>query len=252
MPEAPTRGHVIAPFTVIGWRWISRNPAAAIAPVLIPLIFLYFLKLISPPGLFPLEIIGAMLFTTQNIGSWVLGDSAYWRIEHALQDLFVVSPLGKLRYLFGIAFSNLIAALPAYLILGLLLAWTIPVPWIAWIALGASIALLWVLFSAIGIALSSRIRTQREIWPVSNLLFTGLGMLSPLYLPLWLLPGAWQAVAWFLPGTYAALLVQSSTGLLPAGVSVGAGSTVGDALLLGVSAVLGTAIALSLYRWQDR
>ena len=64
-----------------------------------------------------------MLFTTQNIGNWVLGDSAYWRLEASLQDLFIVSPLGKVGYLFGIAVSNMIAALPAYVVLGLLLAY---------------------------------------------------------------------------------------------------------------------------------
>ncbi len=248
--ELPRHGRVFPAFALIGWRWISRNPAATIAPVLLPFIFLYFLKLISPPGLFPLEIIGAMLFTTQNIGNWVLGDSAYWRLESSLQDLFIVSPLGKVGYLFGIAIANMISALPAYVVLGLLLASVVHVPWFAWLALVGSIGLLWILFSAIGIAISSRLRSQREIWPVGNLLFTSLGMLSPLYLPIWLLPRVWQAVAYFLPGTYAAVIVQSSVGLLPKGVSVGFGSVL-DVVLLAGAAVLGTAIALSLYRWGE-
>lgn len=249
--ELPNRGHVFPAFALIGWRWISRNPAATIAPILLPFVFLYFLKLISPPGLFPLEIIGAMLFTTQNIGNWVLGDSAYWRLESSLQDLFIVSPLGKVGYLFGIAVSNMIAALPAYVVLGVLLAYVVHVPLLAWFALAGSIGLLWILFSAIGVAISSRLRSQREIWPVGNLLFTSLGMLSPLYLPIWLLPRVWQTIAYFLPGTYAAVIVQSSVGLLPPGVSVGFGSPV-DAVLLAVTAVIGTGIAVSLYRWRER
>jgi ABC-type multidrug transport system permease subunit len=250
--DVPRRGRVFPAFALIGWRWISRNPAATIAPILLPFIFLFFLKLISPPGLFPLEVIGAMLFTTQNIGNWVLGDSAYWRLESSLQDLFIVSPLGKVGYLFGIALSNMIAALPAYVVLGLLLASLIHVPWFAWLALIGSIGLLWILFSAIGIAISSRLRSQREIWPVGNLLFTSLGMLSPLYLPIWLLPPVWRSIAYFLPGTYAAVIVQANVGLLPAGVSVGFGSVWLDAGLLALTAVLGTFIAVNLYRWGDR
>lgn len=249
--ELPRRGRVFPAFALIGWRWISRNPAATIAPILLPFIFLYFLKLISPPGLFPLEIIGAMLFTTQNIGNWVLGDSAYWRLESSLQDLFIASPLGKVGYLFGIAISNMIAAVPAYIVLGLLLASVTVVPWVTWIALAGSILLLWILFSAIGIAISSRLRSQREIWPVGNLLFTALGMLSPLYLPIWLLPHYWQSVAYFLPGTYAAVIVQSSAGLLPRGVTVGFGSLL-DTGLLAIAALLGTAVAVRLYRWGER
>ena len=122
-PNVPTQGRALPAFLIVGWRWIGRNPAVAIAPILLPFIFLYFLSFISPPSLLPLEIVGAMLFTMQNIGSWVLGDSAIWRIECSIQDLFVASPLGRLRYLFGIAFSNLIAMLPALVILTVLLAW---------------------------------------------------------------------------------------------------------------------------------
>jgi hypothetical protein len=179
----PAEGRVLPAFALIGWRWISRNPASAIAPILVPFIFLYFLRIISPSSLFPLEVIGAMLFTTQNIGTWVLGDSATWRIEFGLQDLFVASPMGKVRYLVGIAFSNMIAALPALVVLAGVLYFTLPVaaPWYAWLVLGGAIGVLWVLFSAIGVAISSRVTSQREIWPVGSLAFTCLGMLSPLY-----------------------------------------------------------------------
>jgi ABC-type multidrug transport system permease subunit len=245
----PAHGRVLPAFGIIGWRWVSRNPASAIAPVLLPFIFLYFLRLISPPGLFPLEVVGAMLFTTQNIGSWVLGDSATWRIESGLQDLFVASPIGKVRYLFGIAFSNLIPAAPALLVLAGLLVVAVghPIPWYAWGVLAGSIAVLWVLFSAIGIAISSRLKSQREIWPVGSLTFTVLGMLSPLYYPLSYLPPIWQDAARFLPATYAALLVQGAIGLTPASpatLALYAG-------LLLVCATVGTGVALSIYRWRD-
>ncbi|MCI4338614.1 MAG: ABC transporter permease, partial [Thermoplasmata archaeon] len=204
----PTSGRVLPAFAFIGWRWISRNPASAIAPILLPFMFLYFLRLISPPEYFPLEVVGAMLFTTQNIGSWVLGDSATWRIEMRLQEIFVASPMGRVRYLIGVAFSNLIPAMPALLVLGVLLATLVHVPLLGWAALVAAIGMLWVLFSAIGISLSSRLKSQREVWPVGNLTFTVIGMLSPLYYPITKLPPLWQDAARFLPPTYAAFLVQ--------------------------------------------
>lgn len=248
-PSGPLEGRSLPAFALIGWRWVSRNPASAVAPILLPFIFLYFLHLISPAGLFPLEVIGAMLFTTQNIGSWVLGDSATWRIENSLQDMFVASPLGKLRYLFGVAFSNLIPASPALVILTVLLAVTLgrPAPWYAWVVLLASILVLWLLFSSIGIAISSRVRSQREIWPVGNLTFTVLGMLSPLYYPLSYLPPAIQVAARFLPATYAALLVQGVFGITaqtPAEMLLDAG-------LLLVCAGVGSVVALRMYRWRE-
>ena len=243
-------GRVLPAFAVIGWQWIARNPAAAVAPILLPFIFLFFLSLIAP-GLFALEVVGAMLFTTQNIGNWVLGDSATWRIESALQDMFVASPMGKVRYLIGIAFSNLIPAAPALAVLAGLLAVTRvaagqPVGIVGWAVLACAIVVLWVLFSAIGIAISSRVESQREIWPVGNLAFTTLGMLAPLYYPLSYLPPLWQAAARFLPPTYAALLVQGTLGLVPQSSA----DLLWDGALLVVSAVVGTVIALSAYRWR--
>jgi ABC-2 type transport system permease protein len=243
----PMHGKALAAFSLIGWRWISRNPASTIAPILLPFIFLYFLHIISPASLFPVEILGAMLFTTQNIGGWVLGDSATWRLECALQDLFVASPLGRIRYLFGVAFSNLMAAMPALAVLGVLLAIETPVPYYAWPVIIGTILVLWVLFSAIGIAMSSRVRSQREIWPINNLIFTVLGMLSPLYYPLSILPGWWQVAAHFLPSTYAALLVQGAVGLTPASPQT---LVLYAGLLVGLAAI-GIVLGLSLYRWRE-
>lgn len=250
-PLVARKGRALPAFAIIGWKWIGRSPAVAIAPILLPFIFLYFLSLISPPYLLPLEITGAMLFTMQNIGSWVLGDSAVWRIECSLQDMFVASPLGRIRYLFGIAFSNLIAMLPALAVLSVLLYYELgrngmEFTAFAGLVLFGALAIMWVLFSAVGISVSSRVKTQRAIYPVGNLTFTILGMLSPLYYPLSSLPPAWQDVARFLPTTYAALLVQGAFGITPASdqeLAIYAG-------LLLLSATVGIVLALRLYKWR--
>lgn len=249
---AAMHGRALPSFLIIGWRWIGRSPAVAIAPILLPFMFLFFLRLINTDSaLFALEIGGAMLFTMQNIGSWVLGDSAFWRIECSLQDLFVASPLSRIRYLFGIAFSNLIAMVPALVILGGLMAYEceqtgLTFNWFTVVVLVGTLGVLWVLFSAIGIAISSRVKTQRAIYPVGNLTFTILGMLAPLYYPLSYLPPAWQTMAHFIPTTYAALLVQGAIGVTPASpaqMALYAG-------LLVLSAGVGIAIALKVYRWR--
>ena len=243
------KGRTFPAFALIGWRWVARNPVATIVPILLPFFFLYFLALITPPNLhlFPLQVAGAMLFTTQNIGSWCLSDSAYWRLEQRLQDMFVASPLGKFQYLFGIAFSNLIPAAPALIILGIILGLSTSVTIVGWLILLAAIVMVWVLYSAIGIAVSSRLQSQMDVWPVGNLVFTTLGILSPLYYPITILPPAWQGLARFLPATYAALIVQDGLGLqyaLPA-------EAVSDAILLVASTLIGIAIAMKLYTWRE-
>ncbi len=247
------KGRTFPAFALIGWRWVARNPVATIVPILLPFFFLYFLALITPPDahLFPLQVVGAMLFTTQNIGSWCLSDSAYWRLEQRLQDMFVASPLGKFQYLFGVAFSNLIPAAPALIILGVILSLVTHVTLAGWLVLAAAIFMVWVLYSAIGIAVSSRLQSQMEVWPVGNLVFTTLGILSPLYYPLAFLAERapiWADVARFLPATYAALIVQSALNL-PFAVPAEA---VLDAGLLVVSTLIGIGLAMTLYTWRER
>ena len=157
-----------------------------------------------------------------------------------------------MRYLFGIAFSNLIAMIPALVVLTVLLAWVggsdgHPLTVYAGLVIVASLGVLWVLFSSIGIAISSRVRTQREIWPVGNITFTTLGMLSPLYYPLSALPPLWQGAARFLPTTYAALLAQGALGITPA--------TPDQMLLYGgllaACAIVGLLVTFRLYRWGE-
>ncbi len=244
----PQRGRVLPAWAYIGWRWVWRSPAAAIVPLLQPFFFLYFLHLIAPAEYFPLQVAGAMLFSTQNIGSWCLSDSAVFRIELRLQDIFVASPLDKVRYLFGVAFSNLIPALPALVTLGVILAIITPVTPIGWFVIVACILTIWVLYSAIGIAVSSRLRSQREVWPVGNLIFTLLGILSPLYYPISKLPAVWRELAQLLPATYAALLVQGTLGLS----ADASGNLTQDAALLGLSAAIGLVAAWRLYQWRER
>jgi ABC-2 type transport system permease protein len=242
-----TKGRVLPAWAWIGWRWVWRSPAAAIVPLLQPFFFLYFLRMISPAEYFPLQVAGAMLFSTQNIGSWCLSDSAAFRIELRLQDIFVASPHDKLRYLFGVAFSNLIAAMPALIVLAGILAFVTPVSIVGWLVLVIAILAIWILYSAIGIAVSSRLRSQREVWPVGNLIFTLLGIVSPLYFPLSSVPEVWQGIARLLPATYAALLVQATLGL----GSVDPGNAAWDAGLLLLSTIVGLVIAWRLYQWRE-
>jgi len=246
--KMPLRGRVLPAWAWIGWRWVWRSPAAAIVPLLQPFFFLYFLRLIAPASYFPLQVAGAMLFSTQNIGSWCLSDSAVFRIELRLQDIFVASPHDKLHYLFGVAFSNLIPAAPALIALGLILATVTHVTLVGWLVLVGCILTIWVLYSAIGIAVSSRLRSQREVWPVGNLIFTLLGILSPLYYPISILPPVWRGLAQLLPATYAALLVQGALGF----ESASSTDLVLDAALLVLSTAIGLAVAWRLYQWRER
>ena len=138
--------------------------------------------------------------------------------------------------------------MPALIILGVLLSFVTRVSPAGWLVLVVSILAVWVLYSAIGLAISSRVRSQMEVWPVGSLVFTALGIFSPLYYPLAILPPAWQVAAHFLPATYAALLVQGALGF----TRTTASEMLLDAALLALSTVVGLAIVLRLYAWRER
>src|SRR2546429_6969356 len=129
--------------------------------------------------------------------------------------------------------------MPAIVVLGIILSMVTAVSLFGWLVLIACILTIWILYSAIGIAVSSRLRSQREVWPVGNLIFTLLGILSPLYYPLSRLPPVWRELAQLLPATYAALLVQGSLGLEPATAT----SLAIDAGLLILSTAVGLVLA---------
>src|SRR2546430_6531983 len=134
--------------------------------------------------------------------------------------------------------------MPAHVVPGVILANVTYVSLGGWLVLIGCILTIWVLYSAIGIAVSSRLRSQREVWPVGNLLFTFLGILSPLYYPISILPPVWGEVARLLPATYAALLVQGALGLGgPANLPVDGG-------LLVLSTAVGLVAAWRLYEWR--
>ncbi len=83
---------------------------------------------------------------------------------------------------------------------------------------------------------------------MGNLIFTLLGILSPLYYPLSRLPPIWRELAQLLPATYAALLVQGALGLEPTTFT----SLAVDAGLLVLSTAVGLVLAWWLYQWRER
>src|SRR5256884_9879097 len=103
--------------------------------------------------------------------------------------------------------------MPAIVVLGIILSMVTAVSLFGWLVLIACILTIWILYSAIGIAVSSRLRSQREVWPVGNLIFTLLGILSPLYYPLSRLPPVWRGIAQLLSANHPALPLPRVLGL---------------------------------------
>src|SRR6267143_1053068 len=93
---------------------------AIVTGTLTPGALLIFVAVLAP-GLLPITLIGALVYSMFLIGQRVLNEAAYIRIDHKLNELYHASPLSPEGYFVGIAGGMLVAYLPPSLvILGIL------------------------------------------------------------------------------------------------------------------------------------
>src|SRR5256885_4065593 len=93
---------------------------AIVTGTLTPGALLIFVAVLAP-GLLPITLIGALVYSMFLIGQRVLNEAAYIRIDHKLNELYHASPLSPEGYFVGIAGGMLVAYLPPSLVvLGIL------------------------------------------------------------------------------------------------------------------------------------
>ncbi len=230
-----------------------RSPLLIAAVFLTPFSFLFFLKVIAPPSLFPYGVVGGVLFTALFTGNGMLNDCAYLRLERQLQQVFVASPVSPLAYILGMALSELAFAIPAMTLFLAILVVVAPVGPVGVGALLGVVLLTWLMATSLGFFVSTLFQQLREIWPIGTLVFSLLSVLPPIFYPADRIPAGWQWVAFLAPSTFAAQLADAVTGL---GGTITTGVPVLDtpffdlAMLLAITLLLGAA-ALFLARWRE-
>ena len=251
------RGQVYAAFRICYFNGIMplwRSPHL-IAPVfLTPFSFLFFLKVIAPPSLFPYGVVGGVLFTALFTGNGMMNDCAYLRLERQLQQVFVASPVTPLAYIFGMALSELAFAVPAMVLFLSILVLVTPVGPAGLAALLGVVLLTWLMATTLGFFGSTLFTQLREIWPIATLIFSLLSVLPPIFYPARAIPARWQWVAFLAPSTFAAQLADRVVGL-GGTITTGVGfldSVYFDlGMLLAVALLFGLA-ALFFARWRER
>jgi ABC-2 type transport system permease protein len=226
------------------------------AVFLTPLSFLFFLFVItgpSNPQFLPHAVVGGILFTALFTGNGMLNDCAYLRLERQIQQIFVASPVRPFAYLTGMGLSELAFTLPALaLFVGILLVIT-PVSWAGFLGLLGVVMLTWLMATSLGFLISTLFKQLREIWPIGNLVFSSLAVLPPIFYPAYLIPPAYQWVAYLAPSTFAAQLADAVTGV-GVGPPLSPGilnSPVFDLLGLVAATVFFALAAAYLARWRE-
>lgn len=226
---------------------IRDQPLYILNLVASPLSFLFFIAIVSHGTYLAYGITGGMVLTMLSVGTGLQSDLTHYRTDLKFQDVVVASPVEAPVYVAGMALSELVYSLPGlgvfvviYVLAGFVTLFSVTV-------LVGVLVLVWAFASALAFTLATYFRDVRETWLFSPLISLALTVLPPVYYPIKALPGWAQFAARFSPTTYAAGLVQGTTGLAPLSIS--------DALL-DWSVLLACAAALLLLaalkaRWKE-
>ncbi len=226
---------------------IRTQPLYLVNLLASPLSFLFFLTVVSHGALLRWGITGGLILTMLSAGTGLQSDLTHYRHDLKLQDVVVASPVEAPVYVAGMALSELVYSLPGlgvfvalFVLDGLATPTSVPV------VLGV-LLLVWGFATALAFTLATYFQDVRETFMFSPLISLVLTVLPPVYYPLAYLPRWAQLAARFSPTTYAAQLVQGSTGL--AGLST-PGAALDWAVLGGVTGALFLVAAFKA-RWKE-
>ena len=242
---------------VFGWRWSGSGIflvteirvqlhewLAIVTGTLTPGALLIFVAILAP-GLLPVTLIGALVYSMFLIGQRVLNEAAYIRIDHKLNELYHASPLSPEGYFVGIAGGMLLAYLPPTLVVLGILDFLHPLGIQGGLALAGCLLAVWAVSSAIGYVVSTLFKDMKTIWPYSALLTNLFGVLPPVFYPLSRVPIEWRSAVLLLPTSAATALVEAAAGIEP---------LAGDETILAAAALAAEAIILFLFgvQWARR
>jgi len=207
--------------------------------IIVQAVFLVFVAVLARQYL-SYTLIGAVVFSTFQIGQRVQNEAAWIRIDHKLHEMYHASPMTPEAYFLGMSVGVLLAYCAPIFVLFAAAAYfvglTLPVALVLLAVLGGE----FVFTASVGYMISTWFKNMRSIWPYSTLFFNFFSVLPPVFYPLWLFPPALQPVALILPTSGGTALVEHAAGILPLSaewIALAAGSLVVGASLAFVGAV---------------
>jgi ABC-2 type transport system permease protein len=189
-------------------------------PTLLPFVFatpftILFILFVSGQGTaFAYGLSGAITMTVAQQGLFLGADLTDYKIEHKLQAIVVASPVSPFMYMFSVAASELVFAIPALAILLTILGYRTPGTGALAILGMVVVALLtWMMTSSIGFFLSTYVLTTRSAFLTVTFISIILSVLPPVFYPMSLLPAQVRWLAELVPTTHTSVLIQRLSGL---------------------------------------
>ena len=224
MSESPTRtstsprsvpSEILAGILVNSVYEMRNFPIVLINTVLSPLSFLLVIVFVSHGGLLGDAILGGFIMSMISAGVGLQGDLSHLKNDFKLQDMVVSSPTSWQVYMFGMALSEVVYALPALVVLVLLAYYFMNLTASGVFAFICVLILMFLTSIAIGFTLSTFSTDIVQSFAFSRLISTLFSTIPPVYYPITYIPLPYRYIAYLSPTTYAAELAQNAAGYLP-------------------------------------
>lgn len=226
-----------------GFRTIRRGPSYIIASLSAPLTLLFIIYIISNGTLVQYAIIGGFIGLVASVALSSSGDSAFFRLQLRIQDLFVASSITPVDYILGLTMSYLVFSFPGiilYVGLGMYYhLFTI----VSAVVLALILMALVLSTSAISFIIASSIGHIRNVWGIAGILSVVMTVLPPTFYPYTFLPQAAIYALAISPATPAAIIAQGVFNLAPLHM--------GMVYFMAAQTLVYYAMARYLTRWRE-
>ena len=189
---------------------MQAHEELAMATSMVTQVVLLVFVWILDPSLIGVALVGSVIFSTFTMGQRVLNESAYIRIDHKANDLYLASPLAPESYFLGMAAGILLVYVAPVAVLGTLAVVVAHLTPLATLLLLALASTVWLFAASVGFVFSTFFQDNRAIWAYSSLFFNVFGVLPPVFYPLGYFPAALRPVALLMPPSAAAALMQAA------------------------------------------
>jgi ABC-2 type transport system permease protein len=226
-----------------GVKTIVRGPSYLIASLATPLTLLFLVFVLSHGALIKFAIVGGIIAFVGSVCLSGAGDSAFFRLQLRIQDLYVPSKVAPFDYMAAFTLSYLVFSIPG-IILYIYLGYLYHLFTVYDSAMMILIMLLLIISTtSISFIISGSIKHLRNIWGITGILTIITSILPPTFYPYGYVPKVFLYIIALSPTTPAAVLAQGSFGLSPMLYSM--------LYILILETVVYTVLARILVKWRD-
>ncbi len=226
---------------------MKNYPVVLISTVISPLSLLAVVTFVSRGALLGTAIEGGLIMNFFSSGIALSSDLSHLKNDFKLQDMVVSSPTSSRLYMGGMALAEIVYSIPSLAILFALTAIYVRPTLIQTAVILIVLLLMFTMASALGFMLSTISSDVVQSYAFTRLLSLLFTTLPPVYYPITYIPQMFQYFAYLSPTTYAAQIIQATTGYLTIPTSL----LLANWIILTSITVIILFVAVKKTRWKE-